>query len=461
MKLTRGLGPDGSLDEDSMRRLINAIRDFVAVTESARASGTVFAATAFLRDARNRDEIVRRVRDETGAEIRVLSPDEEARHACLGAAYGIPVDSGVAVDIGGRSAEVVELRDRGIARKRIFPLGALRVSDEFLSSEPPSKKELAALRRYAEATLESALGEYSLDGGLLVGAGGTVRNLAKIDRRRRSYTFSRLHGYELTSDGLAAIIRDLAFRERGKRRKVPGLNPSRTDSIVGGAVVLDTIVRALGAKSIIISGDGLREGLALDLEGDSLPGVAAVRESSVVALSSRFGTWRHDSARRCRNVALALVEAASPDTPEELKNLIGYAAQVLEAGSSMDFYNRFSHAASIVELSDLRGFLHSEIAFMAGALKMAGRNGPDLERYAEAVGKHGSRHLPGAAAILEAADEVARRLPVDSEGRLRARREAGKLTISAAGLEAWSERGLEKRFAGALGLSLKVRGVAA
>ena len=443
-----------------MRRLIDTIRDFVAVAESAQAGRTVFAGTSFLRDARNRDEIVRRVRDETGAEIRVLSPDEEARHACLGAAYGLPVDSGVAADIGGRSAEIVELKDRGIARKRIFPLGALRVSDEFLSSEPPSKTELNALRRHAEATLESALGEYSLDGGLLVGTGGTVRNLAKIDRRRRSYTFSRLHGYELTSDRLAAIIRGLARRERGKRRKVPGLNPSRVDSIVGGAVVLDTIVRALGARSIIISGDGLREGLALDLAGDSLPGVAAVRESSIVALSSRFGTWRHDSARRCRNVALALVDAASPDTPEELKNLIGYAAQVLEAGSSMDFYNRFSHAASIVELSDLRGFLHSEIAFMAGALKMAGRNGPDLERYVEAAGKHASSHVPGGAAILETADEVARRLPVDAEGRLRARREASTLTISAAGLEAWSERGLEKRFAGALGLTLKVRGAA-
>ena len=317
MKLTRGLGPDGSLDEDSIERLLNAIRDFVAVTESARAGGTVFAATSFLRDARNRDEIVRRVRDETGAEIRVLSSDEEARHACLGAAYGLPVDSGVAVDIGGRSAEIVELRDRAIARKRIFPLGALRVSDEFLRSEPPSRKELAALRRHAEATLESALGEYSLEGGLLVGTGGTVRNLAKIDRRRRSYTFSRLHGYELTNQRLAAIIKDLASKERGKRRKAPGLNPARADSIVGGAVVLDTIVRALGARSIIISGDGLREGLALDLEGDSLPGVAAVRESSIVALASRFGTWRHDSARRCRNVALALIEAASPDTPKE------------------------------------------------------------------------------------------------------------------------------------------------
>ena len=234
-----------------------------------------------------------------------------------------------------------------------------------------------------------------------------------------------------------------------------------TDRAARGGVVLDAIVRALGAKSIIISGDGLREGLALDLEGDSLPSVAAVRERSIVALSSRFRSWRHDSAQRCRDVTLALVEAASPDTPEELKKLVRYAAQVLKAGSSMDFHNRFSHAASIVESSDLRGFLHSEIAFMAGALKMAGRNGPDLERYIDDAGKHGSSYLPGAAAILEAADEVARRLPVDAEGRLRVYREAGDLTICGAGLEAWSERGLERRFASALGILLKVRGAAA
>ena len=275
MKLTRGLGADGALDEDSLRRLMDTIRDFVAVAKSAGAGGTVFAATSFLRDARNRDEIVRCVREETGAEIRVLSSSEEARHACLGAVYGLPVDSGVVVDIGGRSAEIVELRDRGVGRKRIFPLGALRVSDEFLRSDPPSKKELAALRRHAEATLESPLGEYSLDGGFLVGTGGTIRNLAKIDRRRRSYTFSRLHGYKLTGNRLAAIVRDLRSKDRGKRRNVPGLNPARIDSIVGGAVVLHSIVRALGARSIIISGDGLREGLALDLEGDSLPDVAA------------------------------------------------------------------------------------------------------------------------------------------------------------------------------------------
>ena len=232
LKLTRGLGPDGSLDEDSMRRLTDTIRDFVAVAESARAGEIVFAATSFLRDASNRDEIVRRVKEETGAEIRVLTSDEEARHACLGAAYGLPVDSGVAVDIGGRSAEIVELRDRGMARKQVFPLGALRVSDEFLRSDPPSKKELAALRRHAKATLESALGEYSLDGGMLVGTGGTIRNLAKIDRRRRNYTFSRLHGYKLTGNRLAAMHQ--RPRVPGTRQAPPGAgtesSPDRLDS---------------------------------------------------------------------------------------------------------------------------------------------------------------------------------------------------------------------------------------
>ena len=102
-------------------------------------------------------------------------------------------------------------------------------------------------------------------GDRLVGTGGTLRNLAKIDRQTRQYPIGRLHGYELSVDRLAEVVDRLAENREKRRDDIPGLSAERADSIVGGAVAIQTLAEFVRAKHILVSGQGVREGIALGL----------------------------------------------------------------------------------------------------------------------------------------------------------------------------------------------------
>src|SRR5207247_1382702 len=136
----------------------------------------------------------------------------------LGAVRGLPVERGVLFDLGGGSMQVSHFRHRRLARSVSLPLGSLRLSDAFLRSDPPTAREVRRLREHAREALERAGVEPLEKGEELVGTGGTLRNLAKIDRRSRAdYPISRLHGYELGRRRVKEITGLLAERRQKKR----------------------------------------------------------------------------------------------------------------------------------------------------------------------------------------------------------------------------------------------------
>ena len=169
--------------------------------------------------------------------LEVIDGDLEARFGFRGAVHDLPVTDGAAIDIGGGSMEVTTFRDRRRAVVDV-PARILRVSDRFLTEDPPDEAELKALRKSARGHVRGRGRPALEEGEPVVGIGGTVRNLAKMDLRRTDHPLSLLHGYELALPHLADIVDDLASRPMKRRARLRGLNPDRADSILGGAVVL-------------------------------------------------------------------------------------------------------------------------------------------------------------------------------------------------------------------------------
>ena len=155
LRLVRSLDATGRIPEDALERAFEALRDFAAIARGSGVRRIVAAGTAALRDAANGAAFIRRVRVELGLSIRILSGVEEARCGFLGAVGGLPVDDGVLFDLGGGSLQVSRFRGRRLLGAVSVPLGALRVSDAFLRSDPPSARELEKLKAHACATLVS------------------------------------------------------------------------------------------------------------------------------------------------------------------------------------------------------------------------------------------------------------------------------------------------------------------
>ena len=233
LRLARELEDDGSLSDNAIERTLDALRDFRSVTDGADTPWILAVATSAVRESSNAKLLIERAAAE-GLHLQVVSGEGEARFAFMGAAYGLPVHHGLLIDVGGGSMEVARFRDRALVRSWTLPLGALRLSDDFLHTDPPTRKELKRLRDHIGSTLADTDIARLTDDEVLVGTGGTVRNLAKIDRKRRAYPIQRLHGYEVAIGGLDVITAALTEHSALQRARMAGLNPDRIDSIVGG-----------------------------------------------------------------------------------------------------------------------------------------------------------------------------------------------------------------------------------
>ncbi len=454
LRLARELRGSDLLGADAIARTIEALHDFRAVAAGAGATRIVAVATSAVREASDGAELLDAAA-RMGVPLHVIAGDVEARLGFLGAMHDLPVTSGFTVDVGGGSIEITRFTERKLDATWSLPLGSLRVSDRFLEHDPPSEKELAKLRKHVASSLDDAGVVELRKGEDLVGIGGTVRNLAKIDLRRSDAALRLLHVFELTDRRLGAIVEDLAERSMRRRAQVPGLNPDRADTIVGGGVVVQGVMAHLGARRVVISSRGLREGLALDADDRGVAPAAFVRSISVATLAARFATWVHATGLRRASIATRLHEALEPEAPGAIAEMLGHAAMLLDVGRAIDYYDRFEHAADIVVAADLAGFTHGDLATLATIL----RGAADDEREGALAGliEPGDRTaVTRAASILALADELNRRIVPEVPAPVTGNWRRDGFEVVAPVPAGWRPRGVADRFAQAFGRPLMV-----
>ncbi len=458
LRLVRELDATHRLGDDAIARAFEAITDFRAIARGAGAEQITAVATAAVRDADNGPGFIARLRKELSLEVRILSGEEEARFGFLGALGGLAVEHGVQFDMGGGSMQVSRFRQRRLMSSSSLPLGSLRLSDAFLRSDPPGKGEVRRLRDHARELLEEA-GIAPLEAGEeLVGTGGTLRNLAKIDRRARpAYPITRLHGYVLERKRVKEIAELVVETKLKKRDEIPGLNDDRGDSIAGGSLAIQTLMEVLESSQVVVSGQGVREGLATSLVTDRLTPPAEVRQSSLAALAARFDGWMEEPARRRTRLAESLLGALDLKPDPEVREALLQAASVLDIGRSVDFFDRHEHVADIVLATDLNGFTHRGVALLSAVLRRAGDEDASPKSYAPLLTAEDRPGIERAAALLALADDIEERCPDGGEITLDCRVHKNEVELRVPQLLAWRPRTVGRRFERAFGRELVVK----
>jgi exopolyphosphatase / guanosine-5'-triphosphate,3'-diphosphate pyrophosphatase len=444
----------GRLSAEAMERVVRAVRDFLCIARTARAGQVVAVGTAAVREAGNGAELVERLRRETGVVLEILDGAEEAHYALVGAVHGLAVEDGLLVDIGGGSLELSLFRAREAVGTWSLPLGAGRLTGRFLASDPPKHGEVRALREHVEATLDEVGAPVLEPTDQMVGTGGTIRNLAKVHRAGTAYPIPRMHGYTLDRDDVRHTVDRLAAASSSRRVAIPGLSRDRADTITGGGLAVLTVMTHVEARSLMVSGQGLREGVALARTG-RVPSAAAARRASVMALVSRFTTWDAERSTRRRRIAAALLDALLPHADEELRDTLDHAALLLDVGRSVDYYQRWDHAAAIVIAADLRGFSHRRIAMLAATISAGGGSRPSIRGCAPLLSARDRKPIEQLAVILELADQVERRSAGD--GRVpvvRMREGRGTVVVRLDGCDGWQPNDSARRFRRAFGRTL-------
>ena len=289
VRVSAGMGESGAIKGSRVKRAVQTAVVFASFCRHSGIDDVRPVATSAIRDATNQAELLEQMRDHAGLDVRVLSTEDETRYGYLAIANTTTVENGWGLDMGGGSLQLMRIEDRRLRESGSWPLGAVRVSEEFLPDDKPSSKQIKALRKHVAKAVGGATGCRTATAAPFAGIGGTVRNLAAAAQKRAGHPDTGgVQGFRLTRDALEELIEELSGMPPAKRGGVPGIKPDRGDVILGGAVVLGALM----------DHGGFDRG-----RGDRRRACARASSSSASSTTATRRWSRTCGARRCINLA--------------------------------------------------------------------------------------------------------------------------------------------------------------
>ncbi len=270
LRLGEGVDQTKRLSPVAMDRVIHCLQEWRNVINSYHVEATAIVATSAVRDAANRDDFLERVKREAGFDVEVISGEEEARRTLLGIRSGLPtgVTDILALDIGGGSTEFILDRPGGKPIVQSIDIGVVRLCERILHHDPPTAEELQQARAWVTRETKAAvaaMGDYRQ--ARFVGTAGTVTSLEAMAQKLPTYEPARIHNYVLRLETIRELERALLTRTKAERVGLLGLEKNREEVIAAGAIIIRTIIDALGLRECLVSDLGLREGVLIDLFG--------------------------------------------------------------------------------------------------------------------------------------------------------------------------------------------------
>ena len=370
-------GLDGrALTPEAMHAALQVMSKFRRLAESHRVDEIIAAATSATREAENGGEFLDAIAEKTGIHPRVISGTEEARLIHLAAVYGVsvPGDAAVVVDIGGGSVEITRGTGLDVDTGRSFKLGVIRLTERFVKSDPIEPRDERRMLKHINAEIGEYLDQIAAAGfDRVIGTSGTILSLGAIVSAQKGHpSGAPQRNRRVSAKQLHHVRKELLDLNLEQRLRVPGLEPRRADLAVAGAVLLDTIVRRLGATELTLCDLSLREGLVLDYiarhrkqiaQADRYPDV---RRRSVVELGERCNYWP-EHANQVARLAVALFDQtrAIHGLTDREREWLEYAALLHDIGVHISYERHHKHSFYLIKNGDLRGFEPDEIDAIA------------------------------------------------------------------------------------------------
>jgi exopolyphosphatase/guanosine-5'-triphosphate,3'-diphosphate pyrophosphatase len=363
-----GVFSTGSMPVEVANRLVATLRRYNALCRRHKARVRAVATSA-LREARNRDDIVRRIRAEAGVLLEVVSGKEEARLICMGVLFGKPArERSLIIDIGGGSTEVATAVGETPNNLWSVALGAVRVTEIFNSAGKINAKQLKLMRHFCEEAVGEALPEVpALTTRTALGSSGTINALVM-------YAAAEGTGHA-TVKAISETVDELGELGHDERRKL--FDTRRADIIVAGACILEAVMKHLGLRSVTRTDRGLRDGLLVDLMRRGSGDYGSLTETAC-ALGRRF-YFSEVHARHVAKIALSLFDdlAALHRLPAAARPLLEVAALLHDIGHAVSYQRHHKHTFYLINNADIPGLADRERHLAALIARFHRRSPPE------------------------------------------------------------------------------------
>ncbi len=367
---------DNILRPEAMERAIFVCGKFVDLAKTYGATEIIAVGTSAIREAENKLDFLKKLRDATGLKVKVISGEEEARLICIGVSSGVNIgeEKAIFIDLGGGSTEICIGDQFQCFYANSLKLGAIRLTTQFVGegwTGPIAASTYKAMKQYASSKVRVAKGKVQEYGVRLAwGSSGTVINLAEVANKLFKKNGNG-EGLTLSRKNLKKMAPILCSLSLEERKNLPAINPDRADIIIAGAAIMEAIMEELGLEEINISRRELRDGLLFDylshFEGFRELQKSPMRNRSVLHLgrSCNFDEKHSDAVA---SLALQLFDSAKQiglhNLGEAEKELLKYAAILHDVGDFLSFNDHQFHSQYIICNAELLGFDRKEIQIM-------------------------------------------------------------------------------------------------
>ncbi|HUK22155.1 MAG TPA: Ppx/GppA phosphatase family protein [Gemmatimonadales bacterium] len=377
-RLGTGLFETGELRPETMELSLQVIGRMKAIAEGFAVQDLRAIATSAVREASNGREFCNEAWRRCRVRIEVVSPEEEAKLVFKSVARHYRLDDQLTaiVDIGGGSTEVILAAGGVVDQLHSLPLGAVRLTERYVRSDPLKNRHWKQLRRAIDQEIEHAIGTPPFVAEVMIGSGGTFTNLVEMAQAERDERVSSIRDYTLGRAEVVRLLDRLRETPLALRRQIPGLNPKRADIMLAGAAVVSRLTKQLGTVRILVNDRGIRDGVLLSMI-EELQG-AAVKAPAPVATrleaARRFARQCRSNERHCEHVgrlASQLFDALRDAfaLPEPARDVLQAAALLHDVGYLVNHEKHHKHAYHLIMNGDLRGFSAREIELIANVAR--------------------------------------------------------------------------------------------
>jgi exopolyphosphatase/guanosine-5'-triphosphate,3'-diphosphate pyrophosphatase len=413
----------GSISPEAMAATIRALKRFYKAVQLHAADKVRVVATSAMRDARNADAFTEWVKSATGWNVEVISGLEEGRLIHLGVVSHEPGAKGkcLLIDLGGGSCEVTISDGARIKSMVSLSLGAVRLQQEFLPTDPPAKEDVARLKQYIDRELkrgEKKIGVPRVS--LVIATSGTAAALAEASiamakklQAKKSTRKKPVHlkPRDATTENVRVLADKLLKMNNAARAALPGIGPRRSEIIVGGALVYANLLERLGLKGFRYSPLGLRDGILAQMlaESDLRTSIHQKMEderwTGVLEVCRRYDV-QLKNVEPVREHVVQLFDSLARvhDLPEEYRLWLESAAMMHDVGKFMNHQGHYRHTQYIIANSEIFGFSPEQRAIVSAIARYLGKTRPDAtDRPMRSVPIEEHEHVRRAVVLLRLA----------------------------------------------------------
>ncbi|AOR24072.1 Ppx/GppA phosphatase family protein [Clostridium taeniosporum] len=368
IKLALDLLDDTKISDNKINETLSNVRSFKSLCNFSEVKEIIAVATCALKEASNCNEFLQKIKDQFNITVNLLSYEQEMHYSYLGVTRSIYVKNSLIVDICGSSTHLTWVKNGKMEKNTTIPLGSLTCTFKYNLQDRVCYENLEKAILYLTNILNDIewLKKENFDSIITVGS--TARTLCKIDKAKKRYPFDILHNYKLNENDVYKIYNLIKCKDFKQRTKIEGLTVEKSDLIVGGLSILNTIIEKVPCDDIIISGRGLREGIMFEYINNHYKPIDDILDYNLNGIIEYLNINKVH-AEHVFNITSTLFNELKPlhKLGDKYNNILKTATLLHDSGISIDYYHHHKHSFYVILNSNINGLSHREL-FMSAAI---------------------------------------------------------------------------------------------